>query len=117
MMDLLPQIPWIIDRDGRALDVSQRWLEITGQQGDQWRGFGWLDALHFDDVQPTWDAMNKSFESGEPIDIVYRVRRSEAEPWRSLRSRGAASVDDNGKIVCWYGSLEVLGEPLSASGS
>ncbi|MFA6157370.1 EAL domain-containing protein, partial [Mesorhizobium sp.] len=46
MMELLPQIPWIIDPEGRALDVSRRWLEIAGQTGDQWTGFGWLDALH-----------------------------------------------------------------------
>jgi PAS domain-containing protein len=38
MMELLPQIPWVIDREGRALDVSQRWLDITGMKGDEWRG-------------------------------------------------------------------------------
>jgi PAS domain S-box-containing protein len=106
MIELLPQIPWVIDPEGRALDVSQRWLEITGMKADQWRGFGWLDALHRDDLQPTLDAMNKSFASGNPIDIIYRVRRSEADPWRPLRSRGAARVGANGKIICWYGSLE-----------
>ena len=106
MMDLLPQIPWIIDPEGRALDVGQRWLDLTGMKGDQWRGFGWLDALHPDDLQPTWDAMNRSFESGNPIDIVYRVRRSETEPWRRLRSRGAARVGANGEIIYWYGCLE-----------
>lgn len=106
MLELLPQIPWIIDPEGRALDVSQRWLEITGMKGDEWRGFGWLGALHPDDVQPTRDAMRESFMSGHPIDLVYRVRRSEADPWRRLRSRGAARIGVNGEVVCWYGSLE-----------
>lgn len=106
MIELLPQIPWIIDPEGRALDVSQRWLEISGMKGDQWKGFGWLDALHPDDLQPTLDAMNKSFRSGEPIDLVYRVRRSEAAPWRGLRSRGAARIGAKGEIICWYGCLE-----------
>ncbi len=106
MVELLPQIPWIIDPEGRALDVSQRWLEITGTKGDQWRDFGWLDALHPDDLQPTLHAMNKSFKSGEPIDIVYRVRRSEADPWKRWRSRGAARIGANGEIICWYGSVE-----------
>jgi PAS domain S-box-containing protein len=106
MMELIPQIPWIIDPEGRALDVSQRWLEITGMTGDQWRGFGWLDALHPDDVQPTRNAMQKAFESGDSIDTVYRVRRSEADPWRRLRSRGAARIGADGQIICWYGCLE-----------
>lgn len=110
MIELLPQIPWIMDSEGRALDVSQRWLEMTGMTGDEWRGFGWLNALHPDDLQPTLDAMNKSFENGDPIDIVYRVRRSEADAWRPLRSRGAARVGADGKITCWYGCLEDAGE-------
>ncbi len=66
MIELLPQIPWIIDPQGRALDVSQRWLDITGMKGDEWRGFGWLDALHPDDLQPTRDAMSKSFAKRSP---------------------------------------------------
>jgi PAS domain S-box-containing protein len=106
MIELLPQIPWIIDPEGRALDVSQRWLEITGMQGDEWKGFGWLDALHPDDLQPTLNGMKKSFESGQPIDVTYRVRRSPEEPWIALRSRGAARMRPNGEIICWYGSLE-----------
>jgi PAS domain S-box-containing protein len=106
MIELLPQIPWIIDPEGRALDVSQRWMEITGMRKDQWRGFGWLDALHPDDLQPTMDALKSSFESGMPIDVIYRVRRSEADAWTRIRSRGAARFGANGQIICWYGSLE-----------
>jgi PAS domain S-box-containing protein len=106
MMELMPQIPWIIDPEGRALDVSQRWLELTGTTDDQWRGFGWLDSLHPDDRQPTIDAMKLAFETGEPIDILYRLRRSPDYPWKSMRSRGSARIGTDGKIVCWYGCLE-----------
>lgn len=106
MMELMPQIPWIIDPEGRALDVSQRWLEITSMTDDQWRGFGWLNALHPDDVQPTLDGMQRAFETGNPIDLEYRVRKSENDPWKRMRSRGSARVGPDGKIICWYGCLE-----------
>jgi PAS domain S-box-containing protein len=109
MIELLPQIPWIIDPQGRALDVSQRWLEITGTTDDQWRNFGWLDSVHPDDRQPTLDAMHRSFESGQPIDVEYRVRRPGSD-WKRLRARGAARIGPDGKIVCWYGCLEKLDE-------
>jgi PAS domain S-box-containing protein len=108
MLELLPQIPWIIDHEGRALDVSQRWLEITGTTDDQWRGFGWLDALHPDDRQPTINGMRRSFETGCPIDLEFRVRKSASDAWKRMRSRGAARIGADGKIVCWYGCLEAI---------
>jgi hypothetical protein len=48
--------------------------------------------------------------NGEPIDVTFRVRPSERDPWKSMRSRGAARVDEDGKIVCWYGCLEAADE-------
>ena len=110
MMELMPQIPWVIDREGRALDVSQRWLEISGMTGEQWRGFGWLEALHPDDVQPTQEIMQRSFVSGLPMDAQYRVRRSNAHPWKWMRARGSARRDADGTIIGWYGSMEELDE-------
>lgn len=106
MMELLPQIPWILDAEGRALDVSQRWLELTGMTDEQWRGFGWMNALHPDDLQIVWGVMRQSFSTGEPMDVRYRVRRSPEAPWKWMRARGAASFGENGRIAFWYGCLE-----------
>ncbi|HWT64588.1 MAG TPA: EAL domain-containing protein [Terracidiphilus sp.] len=106
MLELLPHIPWIIDPEGRALDVSRRWLELTGTRGDEWRGFGWLKSLHPDDVELVRAAMQHSFATLEPIDVSYRVRRSPEAEWKRLRARGAPRLDAEGRVVCWYGSLE-----------
>ena len=111
MMELLPQIPWVIDPEGRATDVSQRWLSLTGMSGDEWKGFGWLDALHPEDRQPTIDAMNLSLKSGHPIDLEYRVR-SPGSDWKRMRARGSPRIGKDGKVVCWYGCLEDIEEQL-----
>jgi PAS domain S-box-containing protein len=108
LMELIPQIPWVVDPQGRALDVSQRWLDLTGMTDDQWRGFGWLDAVHPDDRQAAVDAMRQAAQTGHPIDMIYRVRRRPHGEWRHVRSRGAARVGDDGRIICWYGAVEVL---------
>jgi PAS domain S-box-containing protein len=110
LMELIPQIPWVVDPEGRALDVSQRWRDLTGMTDEQWRGFGWLDALHPDDRQPTLDSVHRSSRTGQPIDVTYRVRRPPDGEWKAVRSRGAARVDENGRIICWYGALEVVEE-------
>ncbi len=110
MIELLPQIPWVIDAEGRALDVSQRWLELTGMTGEEWRGFGWLGALHPDDRQPTIDTMRRSFETSDPIDLTYRVRSSPTSNWQRVRSRGSPRVGSAGDIIGWYGCIEDTGE-------
>jgi PAS domain S-box-containing protein len=108
MLEFMPQIPWIIDAEGRALVVSRRWLDITGSTDDEWRGFAWLDSLHPEDRQSVQEAMQRSFKSGNPIDVYYRVRRSKDAPWKRLRARGSPRSGADGKILCWYGCLEIL---------
>lgn len=110
MLELLPHIPWIIDPEGRALAVSHRWLDITGTTGEQWKGFGWMESLHPDDLEPTREAMRHSFQTAEPIDLTYRVRRSPEVPWRRFHARGAPRIGPDGKIVSWYGCLEEVKE-------
>ena len=86
MMELSPQILWVLDAQGRALDVSSRWLEITGMTGDDWKGMGWLNALHPDDRQPTLDALQRGSEGGQPIGR-FQLRVSCRRPGRSRGSR------------------------------
>jgi len=107
MMELSPQIPWVIDPQGAALDVSHRWLEITGMTGDEWKGMGWLNALHPDDRQPTLDAIQHATENMQLIDTEYRVSRP-GHGWQWLRARGAPLIGENGKILSWYGCLDEL---------
>lgn len=111
MMELLPQIPWIIDAEGRALDVSHRWLELTGTSGDDWKGLGWLNALHPDDVEPARAHLAHCMATGECIDLIYRVRRAPQAPWRRIRARGLPRRDADGTILCWYGNIEELDAP------
>jgi len=108
MMELIPQIPWVIDAEGRALDVSQRWLTLTGMTGETWRGFGWLEAVHPEDREPTIDQMQTSLRTGRPIDLQYRVRSGPGVPWQRLRARGAPRWAPDGSIQCWYGVLELV---------
>jgi len=112
MMELLPQIPWILDAEGRALDVSQRWLELTGMTDEQWRGLGWMNALHPDDLRKVWDTMLASFETGQPMDVEYRVRRSPQAPWKWMHARGSPRFGDDGRIAFWYGCLEPVDEEV-----
>ena len=105
MVELNPQIPWILDDKGNVLDVSPKWYEVTGQTAEEIVGRGWLNGLHPEDRDPTEAALEKSLRSGEPVDVEYRVG-DEERGWRWIRARGAPRRDETGKVERWYGASE-----------
>ena len=105
LMELIPQVPWVIDAEGRALDVSDRWLSMTGMKDGEWQDFGWFNALHPADVQATREELVRALATGDDISIDYRLRRP-GENWRWMRSRGSPRRDETGKIIRWYGAIE-----------
>jgi PAS domain S-box-containing protein len=109
MVELNPQTPWIMDTEGKAVEVSPRWEKLTGFTREQTLGLGWLDALHPDDLEPVRKAIEQAVSSGEATDIQYRVRRQNGE-WRWMRSRGYPRLDSSGKVICWYGGIEDIQE-------
>jgi PAS domain S-box-containing protein len=109
MVDLNPQVLWIMDAQGRNLDVSPRWDRATGQMQEGSKDYAWMDALHPDDLQRTVYAIAQFRRSGSPISVEYRVRNGE-DGWRWMRSRGTPRFDAGGNITCWYGSVEDIDE-------
>ena len=107
LLDSRSQIPWILDPEGKAIDVSQQWLTLTGMEQDEWRGDGWLKALHPDDVSKTLEVISTSVSSGNPMDVDYRVF-SPAAGFVWMHARGYPRVDSNGKTLYWYGTVGAL---------
>ncbi len=109
MIELNPEIPWVMDSEGNNLDVNSRWEQVTGLTKEQTRNLGWLEAVHPDDVQGTMKALQEGLRSGKPIDVEYRIK-SIKRGWRWVRSRGSPRVGVTGQIVRWYGSVDDIEE-------
>jgi PAS domain S-box-containing protein len=105
MVELNPQIPWVLDDKGMATMISPRWQQITGMSEDESRGRGFISALHPADQERVAKAIEHSLHTGEPIDVECRVRTSSGG-WRWIHSRGAPRRDAAGKIIRWYGSAD-----------
>ena len=105
LVELNPEIPWVMDSEGNNLDVSARWTEITGLSKQETRNLGWLKALHPDDMDPTVKKLREGLQAGKPFDVEYRVKRVDRE-WRWMRSRGSPRHGPSGEILRWYGSVE-----------
>ena len=49
MVELNPQILWVLDEHGMATMIWPRWQQITGMNEEDCRGRGFISALHPDD--------------------------------------------------------------------
>ena len=105
MVELNPEIPWVMDSDGNNLDVSSRWEQVTGLSKEKTRNLGWLEAVHPDDVEGTMKALLEGLKSGHSINVEYRIKSLD-RGWRWMRSRGSPRVGPTGQIIRWYGSVE-----------
>jgi PAS domain S-box-containing protein len=100
-----PQMRWIRDPDGNMIEVSSRWLQMTGMTREQALNLGWLNAVHPDDVARATKAIKEAMHSGTPIDIEYRVKVA-GGGWKWMRARGNPQIGPSGEIVRWYGGTE-----------
>lgn len=105
MVELNPQIPWVLDSQGMATMISPRWNQVTGMSEEEYRGRGFINALHPSDQKRVVETIEHSLQTGDPIDVKCRVRTSSGD-WRWIHSRGAPRRDETGKIIRWYGSAD-----------
>ena len=105
MVELNPQIPWVLDDQGMATMISPRWKQITGMSEEDYRGRGFINAVHPADRRRVVETIENSLQTGDPIDVECRVRTSSGD-WRWIHSRGAPRRDETGKIIRWYGSAD-----------
>ncbi|GGG98794.1 EAL domain-containing protein [Silvibacterium dinghuense] len=105
MVELNPQIPWVLDPQGMAVSIGPRWSELTGSTEEESLGRGFMQYVHPEDQQLLENTIARCFPIGEPVDVQFRAR-TRSGGWRWLRSRGSPRRDKQGNIVCWYGSTD-----------
>jgi PAS domain S-box-containing protein len=104
--ELNPQVPWTATPDGRVETMSPRWEEWTGHEG---KDDTWARALVEEDVAAAQQTWARSLATGEPYDIIYRLRMRDGEA-RFVRSRAFPRRGEDGRIIRWYGTTEDVHE-------
>ena len=96
-------IIWTTTPDGRLQDGQQSWNRFTGQTLEEYRGAGWLNAVHPDDRQASLQAWRAAVEAKKTFDTEYRLRRSDGA-WRDMNVCGVPVLDEQGEIREWVGT-------------
>jgi PAS domain S-box-containing protein len=103
VVDAIPALAWSARSDGSADFFNQRWLDYTGLSVEQARDWGWTAALHPDDLKTLVDYWKSVLASRQPGEIERRLRRFDGM-YRWFLFRATPLLDNDGKIVKWFGT-------------
>ena len=93
---------WTRAPNGEFTEEQHSWLEFTGQQWDEYRGWGWLDAVHPGDRARVEAAWRETVARQGDYENEYRLRRHDGQ-YREMAVRATPVWGENG-ISEWVGT-------------
>jgi PAS domain S-box-containing protein len=93
---------WTNDPEGRMRGEQPGWAGLTGQSYEDYQDFGWADAVHPNDAQPTIEAWQAAVATRSTFAFEHRVRRHDGV-WRRFSVRAVPVLGEDGSIAEWVG--------------
>ncbi len=102
LIEASAQIVWTTDSNGAAVEDSPSWRRFTGQTYEQWKGFGWLEALHPDDRERVSGLWHRAVAERTVFESEHRIRHSSGD-WRWMAVRAVPVLNADGLVREWVG--------------
>jgi PAS domain S-box-containing protein len=93
-------IAWTTSPEGVVVEDSTSWRAFTGQSVEEWKGSGWLNAVHVDDRERVRSAWLLAIGQRAPYELEYRLRRNDGS-YAHTSARGVPVMDENGQAFEW----------------
>lgn len=110
LVDALPQIVWTAGPDGHFDYFNRRWNEYCGLSPDLTSPQRQLDegllqeVILPEDRQALETAWRRSFQTGVPFEIEFRLRRASDGAFRWHLGRALPLCDEQGQVLAWFGT-------------
>ncbi|MCC9137159.1 PAS domain-containing protein [Pontibacter silvestris] len=104
LAESIPQMVWTTLSDGFHDYFNQHWVNYTGLTLEESLGMKWIELLHPDDRQHSWNRWQYSLRTGDFYEVEYRLRNGSNGPYRWFLGRAMAMRDEKGNIVKWFGT-------------
>ncbi|RCJ26002.1 hypothetical protein A6770_26915 [Nostoc minutum NIES-26] len=106
-------IVWTAAPYGNIVEEIPTWQAFTGQTLEQYKAWGWLDALHPEDRESMLTVWKQGFYSRSNVSGEYRLRRHDGE-YRYIAARGVPILDETGELCEWVGMCVDISEQQAA---
>jgi PAS domain S-box-containing protein len=115
LVAVVTDVPWTTDAEGAFVTPQTAWANYTGQAWDEYRGFGWANALHPDDraeVQRVW---KESLRTRSNYHVQTRMFHAQSGDYRHVVGRAVPLVNSDGTVREWVGSCTDVHEQRLAA--
>ncbi len=102
LVEATSQIIWDTSAEGEFITEQPSWSAFTGQTIDEFRGWGWLNAIHPSDRSHTAQAWSQSITNGILYEVEHRLRRDDGE-YKYMSVRAVPVWDNDSNIREWVG--------------
>lgn len=107
---------WQAHANGAVFGDVPGWQALTGQTPNEYHGWGWADAVHPEDREPTALLWNAAREKNRPLETMYRLRTRDGQ-YRRMLIRAVPVVEADGTANEWVGSVIDIEDALQAEES
>ena len=95
-------IVWTNSAKGEMEGEQLDWRLLTGQNREAYQGYGWADAIHPDDAQPTIEAWNEAVRDRKHFVFEHRVKLKNGN-WGHFSVKAIPLLHPDGSIREWVG--------------
>jgi PAS domain S-box-containing protein len=103
LVDASAKMVWHTSAEGLFVERQPGWEAYTGQKFEEYRGTGWLDAIHPDDRESTGRRWMNAVAERATLEMEYRIRDREGV-YRWFLVRAVPILDAEGRIGEWVGT-------------
>ncbi|BAY27991.1 multi-sensor hybrid histidine kinase [Calothrix sp. NIES-2100] len=104
LAEAIPHLVWTCDANGLCDYVNERLCEYTGLPFEQALDFGWLSAVHPEDVELSQNIWLNAVKNSTFYKHEYRFRRNSDGSYRWHLILGLPLKDEQGRVMKWFGT-------------
>jgi hypothetical protein len=102
-IEVTGELGWVTNSGGEVVEDIPSFRHFTGQTDEEVKGWGWIKALHPDDVQHTEEIWTKAIKEKTTYEVEYRLRRHDGI-YRYFLARGVPVFTKDGEVDEWVGT-------------
>jgi PAS domain S-box-containing protein len=104
IINVLPQLVWVTDPEGRIVYCNQRWIDYTGLSAADIAGVKLKTIFHPEEMETLSELWEEHLKSGKFFEFQFRLRERHAELYRWHLCRAVPVYGRNNIVTQWIGT-------------